>query len=323
MPKRKADRPVVKPKFSRGRHKSGWKIVYKTKYGDAILGNSKSVLEDEAIDDLRGQVQLIFTSPPFPLLKKKSYGNLQGEEYLDWLSSYGPSFKQLLRPDGSIVIEIGNAWEPGIPAMSTLPTRALLRFLEANNLHLCQEFICHNPSRLPTPAAWVTIRRLRVKDSFTRLWWMSPTPYPKANNRNVLQEYSEGMKRLLKSRQYNHGRRPSEHVISATSFLTSNGGAIPPNVFTMANTASNDRYQQFCKDHSVTTHPARMQPPLADFFIKFLTSPGDLVLDPFAGSNTTGASAEALKRRWVSIEANPDYLIGSLGRFERLPSLTI
>ena len=53
-----------------------------------------------------------------------------------------------------------------------------------------------------------------------------------------------------------------------------------------------------------------------EFFINFLTEPRDLVLDPFAGSNTTGAAAERLRRRWVSIEPNDGYVEGSKGRFE-------
>ena len=70
-------------------------------------------------------------------------------------------------------MEIGNAWESGRPTMSTLSLRALLAFLEAGGLHLCQQFISHNPARIPSPAQWVTVERIRVKDSFTNVWWMS------------------------------------------------------------------------------------------------------------------------------------------------------
>jgi DNA modification methylase len=51
--------------------------------------------------------------------------------------------------------------------------------------------------------------------------------------------------------------------------------------------------------------------------VKFLTEPGDLVLDPFGGSNSTGAVAERLKRRWISIEANDEYVKASRARFPR------
>lgn len=192
-----------------------------------LHGLAEDVLKHKNLDAIRGKVQLIFTSPPFPLNTKKKYGNLQGEEYLRWFTGFGTLFRELLAPNGSIVIELGNSWEPGLPTMSTLALKALLRFQEENNLHLCQEFICHNPARLPSPAQWVTIERIRLKDSFTRLWWLSPTSRPKANNRNVLKEYSASMQRLLKTKQFNAGKRPSEHCISEESFSINNGGAIP------------------------------------------------------------------------------------------------
>lgn len=299
----------------RGAHKGGWKVGYSTDLGHAIHGDSMRFLADPGLSGLHGKVQLIFTSPPFPLHRKKSYGNLTGDTYVSWLSSYGAYFKKWLAPKGSIVMEIGNAWEPGRPTMSTLPTKALLHLMEANELYLCQEFICHNPARLPTPAQWVTVDRVRVKDSFTKVWWLSPSPNPKANNRHVLQEYSDDMKRLLATKKYNSGTRPSQHRIGKKSFLKNNRGAIPPSVLTIANTSSGDSYQNYCIDRGLDLHPARMPWQLADFFIKFLTSSGDVVLDPFGGSNVTGAEAEKLKRRWISIEANEQFLSGSKGRF--------
>jgi site-specific DNA-methyltransferase (cytosine-N4-specific) len=216
--------------------------------------------------------------------------------------------------------------------MSTLALESLLAFLRAGGFHLCQQFVWHNPARLPSPAQWVTVERIRLKDSYTHLWWMSPSERPKADNRRVLVEYSESMKRLLETQSYNAGRRPSEHHIGETSFLKNNRGAIPASVLkeehaeqdggdspasviTMANTQASTDYQKFCREHDIEPHPARMPIRLAEFFIKFLTEPGDLVLDPFGGSNTTGAAAENLNRRWVAIEPNPHYIEGSKGRF--------
>ena len=70
-------------------------------------------------------------------------------------------------------MEVGNAWEPGRPVMSTLALRALLAFLDTGKLLLCQQFIYNNPARLPGPAQWVTVERIRVKDSYSHLWWMA------------------------------------------------------------------------------------------------------------------------------------------------------
>lgn len=294
-----------------------FRLAYKTRYGRMIQGTAEQLLDSESTKRYLGRVQLIFTSPPFALNRKKRYGNLQGQDYVRWLGSFAPIFRRLLKRNGSIVIELGNGWERGRPTMSTLPLEALLAFLNQGRFHLCQQFICHNPARLPSPAQWVNVERIRVKDAYTQLWWMSPVERPKADNRRVLKEYSQAMLKLLDSKKYNAGKRPSEHEIGTRSFLTNNSGAIPPNVLILTNTRPNDEYQRYCRDHNYSIHPARMPSALAEFFIRFLTRPGDLVLDPFAGSNTTGAVAERLGRRWISIEPHPDYVRGSHGRFRR------
>jgi len=291
--------------------------VLRTKLGGTYCGRAEIALASRNLKRYKGQVQLVLTSPPFPLNRKKKYGNLQGEEYINWLSSFGRLLKDFLRPDGSIVIEIGNGWEPGYPTMSTLPIRSLLGFLDAGPFFLCQQFVSHNPARLPSPAQWVTVERIRVKDSFTHIWWMSTTHRPKADNRRILKPYSESMKKLLRTGKYNAGARPSEHHIGNKSFLTDNSGAIPPNVISVSNTSSVDPYQNYCRQNGLAIHPARMASEIAYFFIEFLTKPGDLVLDPFAGSNTTGAAAEKLGRRWIAIEPNADYIRGSKGRFQK------
>ncbi len=292
-------------------------IAYRTSRGVAYRGLAEEVLEHANFARrYRKKVQLIFTSPPFPLNRKKRYGNEIGDEYIHWLASFAPLFRDYLTDDGSIVMEVGNAWEPGAPVMSTLALEALLEFMRQGDLKLCQQFICYNPARLPSPAQWVNIKRVRVKDAYTHVWWMSPTENPKADNRRVLKEYSDSMKELLKKQSYNAGERPSQHNIGKTSFLKNHSGAIPPNVLTISNTRSNDPYQIYCRKRELDFHPARMPSALPEFFIRFLTQPRNLVMDPFAGSNTTGAAAEGLKRRWVSIEPNASYLSGSIGRFQ-------
>lgn len=297
------------------------KVAYKTNMGTSYCGLIEEAMESKKLENYKGNVNLIFTSPPFPLNRKKKYGNLQGEEYVKWLTSLANGFKEFLTDDGSIVIEVGNSWNKGEPTMSTLAIKSLLAFLEEGEFNLCQQFIWNNPAKLPSPAQWVNVERSRVKDAFTHIWWMSKTPKPKADNRNVLVEYSNSMKKLLKSKKYNPGKRPSEHNIGEKSFLSNNKGAIPSSVLTYANTQSGSQYQKFCKENNLVPHPARMPSELAEFFIKFLTDENDLVLDPFGGSNTTGYVAETLNRNWVSVEPNPDYIYGSMGRFKGVSQL--
>lgn len=303
--------------------------AYKTDLGRVYNSKIEEALSSPNFDKIKGKVNLVLTSPPFPLVRKKRYGNETGEAYLEWLQSLATPLAELLTDDGSIVIEIGNAWESGSPVMSTLPLEALLAFKKAAGLHLCQHVICHNPARLPSPAAWVTIERIRLKDSFTHVWWLSRSPKPKANNRNVLNSYSKDMKALLRTQKYNSGVRPSGHVISKTAFLADHGGSISANVIELAGDRSPEAllkftgtswdagYRDYCQEMDLPAHPARMQASLAAFFIEFLTDAKDLVLDPFGGSNTTGSVAEELNRRWVTVEADANYVKGSRGRFEK------
>jgi site-specific DNA-methyltransferase (cytosine-N4-specific) len=114
---------------------------------------------------------------------------------------------------------------------------------------------------------------------------------------------------------YKAKMRPSGHDIS-TEFGRDNGGAIPPNLLQFSNTESNSAYLRNCREEGIKPHPARFPLSLPEFFIKFLTRPGDLVIDPLAGSNTTGAAAEQLGRRWIGIEENQTYVEGSELRFK-------
>ena len=304
--------------------------AYKTELGMMLHGKIEHALRSDYLKSVMGTVNLIMTSPPFPLVRKKRYGNETGEAYLAWLESLAAPLTELLTDDGSIVIEIGNAWEEGSPIMSTLPLEALLAFKRAAGLNLCQHVICHNPARLPSPAAWVNLKRARLKDSFTHVWWMSKAEFPKADNRRVLNPYSNDMKKLLKRQTYNSGTRPSGHVISETGFLKDHGGSIGPNVLDLTGvhypeallkftgTKWDSRYRSYCEAEGLPAHPARMQSSLSAFFIQFLTDESDLVLDPFGGSNTTGSVAEELRRRWISVEADGSYVEGSKGRFPEL-----
>lgn len=292
-------------------------IGYETARGTMYRAKIEDFLRSPRAEQYTGKVQLIFTSPPFPLRRKKAYGNEQGDAFIKWLSNLAPDLKNLLTPTGSIVIEMGNAWEPGRPIMSVLALESLLGFMRKGELLLAQQFICYNPARLPGPAEWVNIQRVRLKDAYTHVWWMAATEHPYADNREVLTPYSKSMQKLLKNGKYNSGKRPSEHNIGAKSFLKKNEGAIPPNVLTIPNTRSGDPYQLYCRENKLKPHPARMPPALPEFFIKLLTKPDDIVMDPFGGSNTTGAVAQKLKRKWVAVEAMDEYVLSSRSRFMR------
>lgn len=257
------------------------------------------------------------TSPPFALRRKKQYGNVDADQYVAWFLDFARLFHRVLKPQGSLVIDIGGSWNQGEPTRSLYHYELLIELskISGYKFYLAQEFFWYNPARLPSPAEWVTVRRERVKDAVNCVWWLSKDPHPKADNRRVLKPYSESMQELLR-RGYKPQLRPSGHDISS-KFGKNNNGAIPPNLLEFANTESNSRYLRACRQSGLAPNPARYPHGLPEFFIKFLTEPGDLVLDPFAGSNVTGEVCERLGREWVAIELIEEYLRGSKFRFEQ------
>lgn len=290
--------------------KIGVKPYYHTKLGSAYLSDSLELMKE--IPD--NSINLILTSPPFALTRQKEYGNKQEEEYIEWFMQFSKEFYRIIKDEGSLVIDLGGAYIPGFPVRSIYQYELLVRLCREQNFFLAQDFFHYNPSRLPTPAEWVTVRRIRVKDSVNVVWWLAKSPHPKSDNKKILRPYSDSMKTLLK-KGYKAKMRPSGHDISE-KFGKDNGGAIPPNVIELANTNSNGQYQRKCRENGIKPHPARFPLGFAEFFIKFLTDEEELVLDPFAGSNTTGFAAEILGRKWLSIELNKNYLDGSIYRFE-------
>lgn len=282
---------------------------FETDLGVIFLGNSLDVLH--GMED--NSVNLVMTSPPFGLVRKKDYGNVDADEYIEWFTTFAQEIHRVLTDNGSFVLDIGGAWNAGLPTRHLYHFKLVIMLCEKIGFHLAQDFYWWNPSRLPSPAEWVTVRRIRVKDAINTVWWLSKTPWPKASNRRVLQPYSESMEELLVN-GYKAKKRPSGHDISK-KFAVNNGAAIPPNLLAIPNTESNSHYLRYCKQHNIEPHPARYPADLPEYFIRFLTDTGDLVVDPFAGSCVTGEVAERLERRWICSELNERYLEGARGRF--------
>ena len=169
---------------------------------------------------------------------------------------------------------------------------------------------------LNSPIEWVNKRKLRVKDSVNTVWWFSKTEWPKSDVTKILAPYSERMKKLIQDPEkfYTPKGRPSGHDVGS-GFGKDNGGAIPSNLLQISNSESNGQYLSGCKSVGIQGHPARFPAKLPEFFIRFLTEPGDLVVDIFAGSNTSGQVAEAEGRRWLAFDERLEYLAASAFRF--------
>lgn len=300
------------------------KIPYfNSRQGSAYLGDSLELLRSLPPNS----VNLVVTSPPYALHFKKAYGNEHKDRYVEWFLPFAREIQRVLTDDGSFVLNIGGSYNQGTPTRSIYHFKLLIALVEEVGLHLAQECFWYNPAKMPVPAEWVTVRRIRVRDSVEYVWWLSKTPHPKASNLNVLKEYSEDMIRLNRN-GVRGAVRPSGHVIRDSFDKIDAGGSIPPNVteagfdipesmMKMGNNSANDIYTKRCKEEGLKIHPARFPALLPKFFIKMLTDPNDLILDPFAGSLTAGAVAEGLDRRWIAGEAVEEYLEAGVFRFEQ------
>lgn len=285
-------------------------LAYKSRLGKAYWGDSLSVLRMTP----SRSIDLVITSPPFALRRKKSYGNVSADKYVKWFCPFALEIARVLKARGSFVLDIGGSWNKGEPTRSLYHFQLLLRLCGPKGpFKLAQEFYWYNPAKMPAPAQWVTIERVRVKDAINPIWWLSKSARPKATNRRVLKPYTKSMEELLR-RGYNAGPRPSGHVVSK-NWGKRHKGAIPSNLIIASNTRSTDSYLEGCRKFELEVHPARFVPAVPEFFVRFLTRPGDVVLDPFSGSNVVGEVAERLGRKWLSVEINREYVIGSAFRF--------
>lgn len=283
--------------------------LYQTSLGAAYVWDSLAFMRSLPSSSM----QAVVTSPPYALHFKKEYGNVDKAKYVDWFLPFAAEIKRILKPDGSFVLNIGGSYNPGSPTRSLYHFKLLIALCDELGFHLAQECFWYNPAKLPAPAEWVNVRRMRIKDSVEHVWWLSPTEWPKANNQAVLVPYSEDMERLIQ-KGYRAKKRPSGHNITE-KFRKDHNGAIPANLISRGNNESNSEFLRACTTRGLKLNPARFPPALPEFFLKLLTEPGDIILDPFAGSNTTGYVAELLQRRWISIELNEDYLRASALRF--------
>jgi len=286
--------------------------AYYTSKGAMYAGDSLKLLSGLADDS----VQLVMTSPPFALQRKKAYGNLEQSEYVDWFLQFARLVHQKLRDDGSFVIDFGGSYMKGVPARSVYNFRVMLRMIDDLGFFLAEDFYWFNPAKLPSPIEWVNKRKLRAKDSVNTIWWMSKTEWPKADITKVLSPYGGRMKKLIDdpSKFYSPRPRPSGHDIGM-GFAKNNGGALPSNLLQIPNTDSNSQYLSGCKVAGVERHPARFPERIPEFFVRMLTEPGDMVVDIFGGSNTTGFVAERQNRRWLTFELLPEYVAASAFRF--------
>ncbi len=284
--------------------------VYEDAAGRAVWADCQDAFAELGDES----VQAIISSPPYPLLRPKSYGNLDERHYVDWLGDLAAGWRRVLKADGSLFLNLGDCWQRGVPTQSLYVERLLLRLCDDLGYKLAQRFEWYHPAKLPAPAEWCTVRRVRVKPSLEKFLWLSKSDHPYADNRNVLVPYSDSMNKLIRSGGETGAARPSGHVLRPHAFGADNGGAIPSNLIVASNTVSNCSYQAACRATDLPIHPARFPAALPEFAMSLATRRGDLVADPFGGSFMTASVAKHLGRRFFTSEKALEFALGGVLR---------
>jgi DNA modification methylase len=250
----------------------------------------------DAQDGLRrlvaASVDLVIASPPFNEVEAGESERASSQRYLHWFQPLAAEMHRALKPSGSLVIELGGVWLPRHATRSLYQFELLILLCRELGFHLAQEFYAVSPGKAAQPQ-WMADSGLRVRDAVNCLWWLSKTPRPKAR-----------------------GRRVADSAIATDADSIIDGVAAEPvNVLTLPR-FKDSAYLRYCRQQGLEPQPNRFPPALPEFLIRLLTDPGDLVVDPFAGSCVTGAVAEQLGRRWLCIELSEEYLRGAVGRFD-------
>jgi DNA modification methylase len=284
--------------------------IFETDRGVMLWANAEdaiSVIE-------KGSCQLVFSSPEYPLVKQKIYGNRSSAEWVDWMLRLCEGWRELLTPTGSIMLNVGPTWLPGKAQQSLHVERLLIKLEDELGLSLCQRLDWNSPNRLGA-LEWVGIRRIRVRSTVEPILWLSPDPNRAfASNRAVLTPYSKSMQRAIDNPHDGIKKRPSGYTFGPSSFVD-NGGAIPSSLITASNSDSGSAYRRAERAAGRTPHPATMPEAVSEFCVSLTTEKDDLVYEPFAGSATTPAVCERLERNWIASERSREFIRSAAIRF--------
>lgn len=253
-------------------------------------------------------INLIVTSPPYA--DQRNYGENSGriapDQYLDWFTPIAEQIYRVLKPDGSFILNINDKVVG--PYQHLYVFRLLIKLCDDIGFHLARDYVWYNPATPPNVFSRGGMGR--TKKSHEYCFWLVKTDSWHFDLDAIRKPYGRDMQKYLDGKgkgARDANTRPSTHNFNCGKIWTNHGGSDPGSVIEIANTSSNDAFTRLCKAHGIK-HPARFPEKLVDFFILAGSREGDVVMDPFGGSGTTIVSAAKLKRQWIYIDANPEYI---------------
>lgn len=291
-------------------------VAFSTDLGIAIWARHESVfpLLDEPIN-------LYISSPPYPLRTPRAYGNPNSRDYVDFICRALEPIVRNLAKDASIILNLSNdIFEPKSPARSLYIHYLAIALHENLGLDFMGQIPWVNYSKPPGPTHWACVKKIQLSSCFEHiLWFCKDALLVNADNRRVLEQHSQKHRSYLESggelRNTSYGDG-SFRLRSGKSFSSVTAGKIPRNVFERGHSCADTIAYRKAADHlGIQKHGAMYPTELPEFFIRYLTTPGQLVADQFGGTGKTARAAENLGRRWIITEKIYQYLRGGAELF--------
>lgn len=236
-------------------------------------------------------VDLIVTSPPYADQRKRTYGGVSPDEYVEWFLPISAELLRVLKPSGTFMLNIKERVVNGERHTYVLE---LIIAMRAQGWLWTEELVWHKKNCYP--GKWPN----RFRDAWERLLQFNKQKKFKMMQEEVMVNTGDWAKTRLRNLSATDKVRDESRVGSGfgkkiENWLTRDK-AYPTNVLHLATECSN-------RDHSAAFPEA-----LPEWFIRLFTEPGDVVLDPFMGSGTTLRVAKRLQRDAIGIEIHRDYI---------------
>jgi site-specific DNA-methyltransferase (cytosine-N4-specific) len=290
-------------------------LIYSLDNGLALWGHA----EDVASTIEKGSIQLILTSPPYPVIERQ-YGRFTVPEWLAWMRDLTGMWKDLLAEDGTLAVNLMDVFVSGTPALSPYIERFTLSAIDTHGLHLAGRHFWHSPTKLGN-IHWAVKERVRPRNSIEHILLFSKSPHPNWDTRRLPKlSYREStIARRDEDARRARSKRPSGYTIDPHAFALTENGPIPGNLIVAGGASGGDRYSKRCREAGIQAHPARYPEALPRQIIALTTEPGQICYDPMAGSNTTGKVALEMGRRFIASEVMLSYIESSAFRFDDRP----
>lgn len=254
------------------------------------MSDSITLFAGDCLDALTnvpsGSVDLIVTSPPYADARKRTYGGIRPDDYVEWFIPRAREFYRVLAPTGSFVLNIKEKCVDGERHTYVLELIQALR--SECGFRWVEEYVWHKTTS--APGYW----RNRFRDAWERCLHFTKERNFKMNQDAVrvpIGEWTEArLKKLGSGDLTRHNSATGSGVGRKIAYWTDKDTVLPNNVLYGSPVAHN------------TGHSAAYPEWLPEWFIKLFTDEGDVVLDPFVGSGTTLRVAQRLGRQSIGVE---------------------